>query len=136
MNACILSIFLASITQQSCEAFSQITHTHTAPMQQRTNIDLLPPMKNTKHHHQSKSQLYMIGDFFNFDKKKGSEEESKKEDEVREEVISKKSEYVEDDPVEKLFNFFFGAKEENPMGLARFGAERFPGKMQYVFHYT
>lgn len=30
------------------------------------------------------------------------------------------------DPVEKMFSFFFGAKEESPMGMKRFGAERFP----------
>lgn len=69
----------------------------------------------------------MIGDFFNFDKKKGTEQqESTIKEEEEEETISKKSEYADDDPVEKIFNFFFGEKEENPMGLARFGAERFP----------
>lgn len=26
-----------------------------------------------------------------------------------------------DDPVEKIFSFFFGEKEENPMGMKRFG---------------
>jgi hypothetical protein len=36
------------------------------------------------------------------------------------------SSYSDDDPVEKLFNFFFGKKEENPFGLARFGRSRFP----------
>jgi len=34
--------------------------------------------------------------------------------------------YSDDDPVEKMFNFFFGAKEEAPMGMARFGKDRFP----------
>jgi len=34
--------------------------------------------------------------------------------------------YDEDDPVEKIFSFFFGQKEESPMGMKRFGAERFP----------
>lgn len=32
----------------------------------------------------------------------------------------------ERDPVEKLFSFFFGEKEEAPMGMARFGPTRFP----------
>lgn len=32
----------------------------------------------------------------------------------------------DDDPVEKIFNFFFGEKEESPMGMQRFGKERFP----------
>ena len=31
-----------------------------------------------------------------------------------------------DDPVDKIFGFFFGAKEEAPMGMKRFGRERFP----------
>ena len=68
----------------------------------------------------------MIGDFFNFNKN----DEEKKENNVteQEEVASKKSEYVDEDPVEKMFNFFFGEKEEKPMGLSRFGSERFPGK--------
>jgi len=30
------------------------------------------------------------------------------------------------DPVEKLFSFFFGKPEESPLGLKRFGKERFP----------
>lgn len=30
------------------------------------------------------------------------------------------------DPVEKLFNFFFGGVEESPSGLARFNSTRFP----------
>jgi hypothetical protein len=32
----------------------------------------------------------------------------------------------EPDAVEKLFSFFFGKPEEEPMGLKRFGRERFP----------
>jgi hypothetical protein len=31
-----------------------------------------------------------------------------------------------EDPVEKIFGFFFGQKEEAPMGMKRFGRERFP----------
>jgi len=31
-----------------------------------------------------------------------------------------------DDPVDKIFSFFFGTKEESPMGLKRFGRENFP----------
>ena len=30
------------------------------------------------------------------------------------------------DPVEKIFGFFFGEKEAEPMGMKRFGRERFP----------
>ena len=72
----------------------------------------------------------MIGDFFKFDKKKDS---SNSKEEIKDignadETTTPKSEYVDEDPVEKMFNFFFGEKEEKPMGLARFGSERFPGK--------
>jgi hypothetical protein len=31
-----------------------------------------------------------------------------------------------DDPIDKIFGFFFGAKEEEPMGMKRFGREKFP----------
>jgi len=31
-----------------------------------------------------------------------------------------------DDPVDKVFSFFFGQKEESPMGMKRFGREKFP----------
>jgi len=34
--------------------------------------------------------------------------------------------YDADDPVEKIFSFFFGKRELNPMGMSRFGKERFP----------
>ena len=67
----------------------------------------------------------MIGDFFNFNK---NDEEKKEDNLEQQEVVSKKSQYVDEDPVEKMFNFFFGEKEEKPMGLARFGSERFPGE--------
>ncbi len=71
----------------------------------------------------------MIGNFFNFDQKDNGDDDEKEGVTKEVEEISKKSDYVEDDPVEKMFNFFFGEKEENPMGLARFGSERFPGKL-------
>lgn len=31
-----------------------------------------------------------------------------------------------DDPIDKIFSVFFGKKEESPMGMKRFGRERFP----------
>ena len=31
-----------------------------------------------------------------------------------------------DDPIDKIFSVFFGKKEEEPMGMKRFGRERFP----------
>ena len=32
----------------------------------------------------------------------------------------------EGDPVEKIFSFFFGKREEEPMSVSRFGPEKFP----------
>ena len=51
--------------------------------------------------------------FFNFGKKQPEPEpepETKKEDTVVED-------YYEDDIVEKIFNFFFGKKEAEPLGM-------------------
>ena len=36
-------------------------------------------------------------------------------------VNEEKQEYSSEDPVEKIFGFFFGEKEEEPMGMKRFG---------------
>lgn len=114
----LLAVSLA-LRQQSCESFSP-TSTSTSTIQQTYHLGT----STTAAAASSSTKLFMIGDFFNFDKKDKKEEEDKKAKEIKEE--SEKSEYVEDDPVEKMFNFFFGAKEESPMGLARFGSERFP----------
>lgn len=65
--------------------------------------------------------------FFNFDKKDSDSTEEEKEETkapAQEEVETEI--YSDDDPVEKIFNFFFGKKEEEPMGMKRFGRERFP----------
>jgi len=85
------------------------------------------------HKRRPQSELH-FGDFFNFDKKEEtpSTEEAKSK-QIVEDIASTDSSqeegeqpYSEDDPVEKLFSFFFGKKEEAPMGMARFGMERFP----------
>ena len=69
------------------------------------------------------SELH-LGDFFNFGKKETSDKEEKESEVAK--VETEKEVYIDDDPVEKLFNIFFGQKEEAPMGMARFGSERFP----------
>ena len=56
--------------------------------------------------------------FFNFGQ---SEEEEK----IVEEEIEDGA-YDEDDPVEKIFGFFFGKREAAPMGLKRMTKEQFP----------
>ena len=66
----------------------------------------------------SSSSLY-LGDFFNFNKYEDTA--------VADEETAEAPAAADDqDPVEKMFGFFFGAKEEKPMGMDRFGPERFP----------
>lgn len=57
--------------------------------------------------------------FFKFNSPPEPKEE-KKEEEVKDNA------YDEADPVEKIFSFFFGKREEEPMGMSRFGPEKFP----------
>ena len=62
--------------------------------------------------------------FFDFGKK-DKEPETKLEDPAPA-PAAEGGDYYEDDPVEKIFGFFFGKKEAEPLGLKRFGRERFP----------
>ena len=112
--------------------------TTTNPTIRMTRIQ---PSTSTSTSNTTPFQLFMIGDLFNFDKKKQNQnqvegkEEEEEEEEDRQSTRSRSNVDDEnDDPVEKLFKFFFGEKEEKPMGLARFGAERFPG-MFTIFIY-
>lgn len=75
------------------------------------------PLKSTVSSKTS-SQRY-LNNFFNFDKKEEVVEEAE-EDKFQDAA------YDDDDPVEKIFGFFFGKREEEPMGMKRFGKERFP----------
>ena len=69
--------------------------------------------QNRQFLHASSTELF----FFNFGPKK--DEIQSKEEETpkppKQEVAP-----VEDDPVEKLFQFFFGEKEEAPMGMVSY----------------
>ena len=73
------------------------------------------------------TSLY-LGDFFNFGNKSPEEKTEETNDDTDAKEIEKnnKDEQWDDDPVDKIFNFFFGKKEEEPMGMARFGPDRFP----------
>ena len=59
-----------------------------------------------------------LNNFFNFNKPEPEKTEPVKE--------FQDAAYDSDDPVEKMFSFFFGKREESPMGMARFGSGRFP----------
>ena len=64
--------------------------------------------------------------FFNFGKPSSPEVSKQDEKETTTTTISEESTVVDEDPVEKLFSFFFGKPQEEPFGLKRFGKERFP----------
>ena len=119
--------------------------TTTNPMIRMTRR--IQPSTSTSTSNTTPFQLFMIGDLFNFDKKKqnqnqieGKEEEEEEEEEEEDRQSTRSRSNVDDendDPVEKLFKFFFGEKEEKPMGLARFGAERFPGMFKiFIYLYN
>ena len=58
--------------------------------------------------------------FFKFNSPPEPKEEKKEEEEVKDNACD------EGDPVEKIFSFLFGEREEEPMGMSRFGPEKFP----------
>lgn len=61
-----------------------------------------------------------LNNFFNFN------QPEKKEEKEEEEESFQDGAYDADDPIEKIFGFFFGKREEAPMGMSRFGPDRFP----------
>ena len=69
---------------------------------------------------------------FDFLKNKKDQEESSiaaaadVEEEEEVERSGNNNELSDEDPIEKIFGFFFGDKEDEPMGMKRFGAARFP----------
>ena len=52
--------------------------------------------------------------------KQDDPEKPQKEEEVVAESMKEEKDFS-DDPVDKIFSFFFGEKEEAPMGMKRFG---------------
>mmetsp|Transcript_29295 Transcript_29295/g.49927 ORF Transcript_29295/g.49927 Transcript_29295/m.49927 type:complete len:332 (-) Transcript_29295:160-1155(-) len=72
---------------------------------------------------QTSTTLY-LGDFFNFGKKE--EQETTTTPPTPEEEAAQTGYVDDEDPIEKIFGIFFGKKEAEPMGMKRFGAERFP----------
>mmetsp|Transcript_14304 Transcript_14304/g.33302 ORF Transcript_14304/g.33302 Transcript_14304/m.33302 type:complete len:318 (-) Transcript_14304:243-1196(-) len=63
---------------------------------------------------------------FDFFKDKKEQELSSAASEPSEEESKVEESDFSDDPVDKIFSVFFGKKEESPMGMKRFGRERFP----------
>lgn len=85
-----------------------------------------PPSRTLRHYAPriSSSITLQLGDFFDLNKQKEpdtpvattTEEPSDEDDDY----------YDENDPIEKIFNVFFGKKEKEPMGMKRFGSKTFP----------
>ena len=97
-----------------------------AVMLAATRCDAFVPMNHVPCPIRSKtstSSLY-LGDFFNFNNK--NDGDAAQQEQVAESQAVVEAEGEDRDPVEKIFNFFFGAKEEKPMGMDRFGPQRFP----------
>jgi len=85
-------------------------------------------------HQPSSSRLY-LGDFFNFggdnkDKQKKTSNTAAPQEVEQEEppqtAATTDGAYDADDPVEKIFSFFFGEREAAPMGMKRMTKDQFP----------
>jgi hypothetical protein len=79
-----------------------------------------PIARNMLSHRRVESSLHM------FDFLKPKQEPEEEEGETKIPVEQPTDVDFSDDPIDKIFGFFFGKKEEEPMGLKRFGRERFP----------
>ena len=115
---------IVALTAFYCIALIPYALSFTAPSQHvrsYTARGIHSPARKT-------TQVY-LGDFFNFNKDESSNDttESSSSEKVTEAEPQPESDvYTDDDPIEKIFGFFFGKKEEEPMGMKRFGRERFP----------
>jgi len=87
------------------------------------NAFTIPTNKHTSSNTITQQRIQTSSTSLNFFKFNSPPEEPKKE-EPKEEIQDKA--YDESDPVESLFSFFFGKREETPMGMSRFGPDRFP----------
>ena len=63
---------------------------------------------------------------FDFFKEKKEDDASSSVPQQSEDEIEASSNDFSDDPVDKIFSVFFGKKEDEPMGMKRFGREKFP----------
>ena len=98
-------LVLASIESSSVDGFSVI------------------PLKNigVTSRRVQRSESLIQRNFFNFEKQESGDVVEENEEETQADGA-----YDEDDPVEKIFGFFFGKREAAPMGLKRMTKEQFP----------
>ncbi|CAJ1946415.1 unnamed protein product [Cylindrotheca closterium] len=78
------------------------------------------------HHESTRSSASLPLHMFDFLKPKEEEDKSDEPPPAAAAAEVEEPQDFSDDPVDKIFSFFFGAKEESPMGMKRFGRERFP----------
>lgn len=123
-------VALSSNTRRSIVPLGTISSTQaTRTVTKTTTVSPFAVAKKTRNAGLRSFALYL--DLFNFN---GGNKESKPKDSRQAVDKNKDKENTQgednysddDDPVEKIFKFFFGEKEESPMGMARFGKERFP----------
>jgi hypothetical protein len=110
------SSFIARVI--SCFLLVAVSQGFLAPSNSNSQKKILHPLSTaTASNSRIKTERY----FFNFGNKKEPEPEPEPE-----KTTQVAEDYYEDDIIEKMFNFFFGKKEAEPLGLKRFGKERFP----------
>jgi hypothetical protein len=84
----------------------------------------LPSMPQSINIHVGKEASMSRRNLFDFLKQDDKEEKAAEETEMEDDNQRASS----DDPVDKIFSFFFGEKEESPMGMKRFGMGEFSGE--------
>ena len=114
------------LSTESVEAFTTSNHYNNHKIRSRAVI-IGSNNANNKLQSTSSTSLY-LGDFFNFGNKQTEPEQQQQQvEEPTPEQEAEQTGFVDnDDPIEKVFGFFFGKKEAEPMGMKRFGQERFP----------
>ena len=86
--------------------------------------------RSSRIHSSTSTSTSTVQYMFDFLKSKDQETNSNNDEESSSQAaITEEEAEVDDfsdDPVDKIFSFFFGKKEESPMGMKRFGRENFP----------
>jgi len=103
----------------------------TCIVRPRNGPKSISTITNNNHGSTTRTTSLNLGDFFNFSKQEAKQEKpstgtAKTEQATTTTPEEEEDYYDEDDPIEKIFNVFFGKKEKAPMGMARFGQSKFP----------
>mmetsp|Transcript_8059 Transcript_8059/g.13350 ORF Transcript_8059/g.13350 Transcript_8059/m.13350 type:complete len:339 (+) Transcript_8059:93-1109(+) len=122
------AVAVALLSCESAVAFSSSNNNNLGGLARiRSTTSKKYSIQRRQQQPQPTSTTLYLGDFFNFGKPKQEEEEEEEETAPTPEEEAAQTGYVDnDDPIEKIFGIFFGKKEAEPMGMKRFGQERFP----------